>query len=203
MFAGEPSLPERERHPAERRSGANRPRRREGGFQRSGTGHSCRSRRAKSKRGTAVGKRTATRHFRIPADLGIVPRQQPHRIAHTARQPLPTILRPYGASRPAQGHGERPPRTSPGQPSTATPSRTAAANRSASPTTSARSASDSPDHAPVNRSRSGSTTPPPPRIPAFSRRFRGTLRCYLRCVGAKPRFSRSFRGCSCPLRSND
>ncbi len=58
------------------------------------------------------------------------------------------MLKPYGASRPAQGHGERPSRTGPGQPSTATPSRTDPANRSASSTTAARSASDSPDPRP-------------------------------------------------------
>lgn len=66
---------------AEKRSGANRRHRREGDFRRFGTGRSSQSRRAWSKHSTAVGMRTATGYFRIPAELGMFARRRPHRIA--------------------------------------------------------------------------------------------------------------------------
>jgi hypothetical protein len=44
-----------------------------------------RGRGAKSKRGAAVGRPTATGRFRIPAELRIFSRRQPHWMAHTAR----------------------------------------------------------------------------------------------------------------------
>jgi hypothetical protein len=86
---------------------------------------------------------------------------RPERYSGRAEPPAP--------QRATEGVRREPaPRQSVGidQPSTDTPTRTAAANRSASSNTAARSASPSPGHITAKRSRSGSDCPPRPTVSA-------------------------------------
>ena len=93
---------------------------------------------------------------------------KPHRIAQVERRPLQTNSRATVPNKPAQSRGECHTTNLPhlefytraNQPLTASPFRTAPANRSASLTTASRPTSVSPGHSAANRPRSESASTP-------------------------------------------